>query len=430
TVPFGSLDAYNNTAPWSNFSTIKQGFGERTLTAPTASLEQGAFDKPFDLTLTNNNEGGTIYYYIVNEGDGASDVRTVETYSAPIKISNTCKVVAYISDGTICCDPVSLDYTRTKHPVSTNAELIAMEADMLYEVNVVLEGVKVNGGVLYARTKETSAAPSEPRTEHIDHGYDQTEDINKLDNYNQRDWVAIEGLTSDYEGFEVGSFVAAYDGVKLTPVASAPAKGDSPIDVMNINTFSVPNVFYGNYVNTLSLGWKDGDGNQYEPFYVKAKVNEVANYAGTLKQDTNEEGASYRLEGSGKLGVFEGKGVLLEPASDEIRVALDEKLGQFQIVEGVLVADAEANGGVKLVALAGPEDAPTGVTALKADGKATIYGTEGAVVVTGAEGKVMIFNAMGRLVKIVNAEGDATVAMPAGYYIVRTADSAAKVIVK
>ena len=93
------------------------------------------------------------------------------------------------------------------------------------------------------------------------------------------------------------------------------------------------------------------------------------------------------------------------------------------------MADAEANGGVKLVALSAPTN-PTGVAALKADGKATVYGTEGAVVVNGADGKVMIFDAMGRMVKSVSAEGAATVAMPAGYYIVRTAGTAAKVMVK
>ena len=211
-------------------------------------------------------------------------------------------------------------------------------------------------------------------------------------------------------------------------MADTPAPGSQVVDVTNINTFSVANVFYGNYENTESL-FSDG----YKPFFVKAKVNEVANYAGTLSKDSASEGSAYRLTGSGKCGVFEGKGVLLEPASEGIRAALDAKLGQYQIIEGVLLTETSntlANGDVKIVALAGPADAPTGVAALKADGKATVYGTEGAVVVNGADGKVMIFDAMGRMVKSVNAEGVATVAMPAGYYIVRTAGTAAKVIVK
>ena len=312
------------------------------------------------------------------------------------------------------------------YKVNDGAALIGMEKGKFYQVNVNLEGVKANAGVLYARTSAKSAAPSEPNKNYFDKSY---EDYDWESKYVQRDWVAINGLTSDYEGKEVVTgFIASYDGETLTPVADTPAPGSQVVDVTNINTFSVANVFYGNYENTESL-FSDG----YKPFFVKAKVNEVANYAGTLSKDSASEGSAYRLTGSGKCGVFEGKGVLLEPASEGIRAALDAKLGQYQIIEGVLLTETSntlANGDVKIVALAGPADAPTGVAALKADGKATVYGTEGAVVVNGADGKVMIFDAMGRMVKSVNAEGAATVAMPAGYYIVRTAGTAAKVIVK
>ena len=55
-----------------------------------------------------------------------------------------------------------------------------------------LEGVKVNDGVLYARTSDTSVAPSMPAENHT--GFDSYEYGDKLDKYNQRDWVAIEGL--------------------------------------------------------------------------------------------------------------------------------------------------------------------------------------------------------------------------------------------
>ena len=322
---------------------------------------------------------------------------------------------------------IAINYTGRfdYYKVNDGAALIGMEKGKFYQVNVNLQGVKANDGVLYARTSEPSAKPSEPNKDYFDKSYEDYD----LSKYIQRDWVVINGLTSDYEGKEVATgFIASYDGEALTPVATAPAVVGSEVDVTNINTFSVANVFYGNYENTESL-FSDG----YKPFFVKAKVNEVANYAGTLSKDSASEGSAYRLTGSGKCGVFEGKGVLLEPASEEIRAALDAKLGQYQIIEGVLLTETSntlANGDVKIVALAGPADAPTGVAALKADGKATVYGTEGAVVVNGADGKVMIFDAMGRMVKSVSAEGAATVAMPAGYYIVRTAGTAAKVMVK
>ncbi|MGM9855130.1 MAG: leucine-rich repeat protein [Muribaculaceae bacterium] len=421
-VPFGSLDAYKSFEPWSSFSDrIIQGFGERTLSAPVASREQGAFDQPFDLTLTNPNDIGTIYYYIINEGKGegnvSNEVHTVETYSAPIRISANCTVVAQISDDTQCSKPVSLEYTLQYNTVSNNAGLLSMEPDKFYQVNVNLQGVKVNGGVLYARSSETSAAPSKPKETHT--GFDSYEDGNKLGEYDQRDWVAIEGLTSEYERkqIEVG-FVARYDGSKLIPVTT-PVSG-TDIDV-ELNTFGVANVFYGNYENTERFGWTDGDKNPYYPFFVKAKVNEVANFVGTV---TVTEG-KIELWGSGVCGKLNDKGLEIDANDKEINASE----GVYQQIEGVLVADAEANGGVKLVALSKPIT-PTGVDALKTDGKATIYGTEGAVVVNGADGKVMIFDAMGRMVKSVSAEGAATVAMPAGYYIVRTAGTAKAVIVK
>ena len=111
-VPFGSLDAYKSFAPWSHFKDrIKQGFGERRFAAPQPSRESGVFNYPFALTLTNPQESGTIYYYIVGEGDVSTDVHTVNAYSDPITIDSTYKVVAYVSDDTSCSEPVSFEYT-------------------------------------------------------------------------------------------------------------------------------------------------------------------------------------------------------------------------------------------------------------------------------------------------------------------------------
>ena len=419
-VPFGSLDAYKSFAPWANFShRIKQGFGERSFSAPGASHNSGEYDHPIELTLTNPNDNiGTIYYYIINEGEGegegnvSNEVHTVETYSAPIRISANCTVVAQISDDTQCSEPVSLEYKLRYNTVSDNAGLLSMEPDKFYQVYVNLQGVKVNGGVLYARTSETSAAPSKPNKDFFDKTYEDYD----LTKFVQRDWVAIEGLGSEYEGFEVGTFIAAYDGMKLTPEVSTPAPG-SQVDITNINTLGLANVFYGNYENTN----KPGLANDYQPFFVKAKVNEVANFVGTV---TVTDG-KIELWGSGVCGKLNDSGLEIDSNGKEITASE----GVYQQIEGVLVADAEANGGVKLVALSEPIT-PTGVAALRADGKATIYGTEGAVVVNGADGKVMIFDAMGRMVKSVSTEGAATVAMPAGYYIVRTAGTAKAVIVK
>lgn len=112
TVPFGSLDAYSNCAPWSAFSKIEQGLGERTLAKPTSSHESCEFKDSFDLTLTNPNEVGTIYYYVIPKGDTSTGVREVLAYEGPIAVPATnYTVVAYISNGTACSEPITLVFT-------------------------------------------------------------------------------------------------------------------------------------------------------------------------------------------------------------------------------------------------------------------------------------------------------------------------------
>ena len=117
TVPFGSLDAYKNTAPWSNFSSIEQGFGERTLSSPESSLPSGEFNRPFELTLTNPNEVGSIYYYIVSEGESGNGVYQTFPYTNPIAITDkSCTVWAYVSDDITCSEPISFEYTYVRLP--------------------------------------------------------------------------------------------------------------------------------------------------------------------------------------------------------------------------------------------------------------------------------------------------------------------------
>ena len=308
---------------------------------------------------------------------------------------------------------IAISYGGLEHfeKVADGNALLSMEAGKFYQVNVNLEGVKENGGVLYARTADDSVEPSDPKKNFFDKGYEDYD----LTKFTQRDWVAIDGLSSEYAEKQIATgFVARYDGTKLVPVTNVvPGDGVS----FELNTFGVANVFYGNYENTEGLGMTGG----YQPFFVKAKVNEVANFLGSVK--LNADG-KYELWGSGVCGKFNEKGLEIEANGTELAAS-----ATYKQIEGVLVADAAANGRVKLIAM-NVTDTPTGVESLKANGKAAIYGTEGAVVVAGADGKVAIFDAMGRMVKSVSAEGAATVEMPAGYYIVRTAGTAKAVIVK
>lgn len=284
--------------------------------------------------------------------------------------------------------------------VANNTELLSMEAGKYYQVNVNLQGVKSHNGVLYARTVDTTVNPSEPGKDYFD-SYEDSD----YAQFAQHDWVAIDGLGSDYENKNItAGFVAQYDGTKLLPVNDVVPGSD---ETVTTNTFGVANVFYGNYENTNGFG--------YKPFFVKAKLNEVATFVAKAV-------AAYEIQGSGDCGVINGKGLKVE-GSD-----LTDNIGKYVALDGVLVADAKANGGVKVIVFG--VGTPTGVDSAIAEGTVAIYGTEGAVSVTGVTGTVELYDATGRLAKVAEVEGSAVIAMPAGYYIVRASGVAKAVIVK
>lgn len=276
------------------------------------------------------------------------------------------------------------------------------EKGSLYKVNFVLQGIKVNDGVLYACTTEESAAPSIPNKS----GFDNYEDRD-WEQFDQRDWVAIDGAGSDYEGSEISTgFIANYDGNKLIPVNNLATNGEAAS--YELNTYRPRNIIYGNYENIPE--------DDYKAFYVKAKVNEVANFEGLISAD----GYLYGDSDNDKIN---GQGIKI------VGIVPAVSTSKNRVFEGILVNDANYNHGVKIIATGEAHDA-TGVESLNADRKATIYGTEGAVIVIGAEGNVDVFDAMGRMLKSEKSNGSATVEMPAGYYIVRTAGTAKAVIVK
>ena len=298
---------------------------------------------------------------------------------------------------------IEITYKVDVDKVSNGTELLSMSAGKYYQVNVNLQGVKAHDGVLYACTTEQSVNPSTPRKT----GFDYYEDKDYKEKFDQRDWVAIAGLGSDYEEKNIRTgFTALYDGSKLVPV-EAPAAGD-PAAGFTPNTFVVPNVFYGNYANMV--GWN------YYPFFVAAKVNEVATYSGKATDAST-------IVGSGKAGTYNGAGLKVEVEGATLTT------GKYVKIEGVLLADAEANGGVKVVCTGAVDDTETGVEAAT-EASAVVYGANGAVVVKGATGLVEVFDATGRIVKAENVEGEAAIEVAAGYYIVRTAGTTATVIVK
>ena len=103
--PFGG--SYYQS-PWSFFANKKEGLGNHVLEGAVFSHETGTYDEAFNLTLTNPNSKGTIYYILYPENGSSTGV--VE-YTEPFEIGASSSIKVWISDGEDCSDVVSANYT-------------------------------------------------------------------------------------------------------------------------------------------------------------------------------------------------------------------------------------------------------------------------------------------------------------------------------
>ena len=107
-VPFGNLGAYTYyNSCWYFFPSNKkwEGVGEQTLQTPVFSHEAGTYDDMFELTLTNPNTTGKIYYILSDEYP-----KVIHEYTEPIIIRRACNVRAYINDGEGNISPVITNF--------------------------------------------------------------------------------------------------------------------------------------------------------------------------------------------------------------------------------------------------------------------------------------------------------------------------------
>ena len=281
----------------------------------------------------------------------------------------------------------------------------------VYAINFGLEGVKALDSVLYARTTETTENPSSPAEGHT--GFDSYEDGYRLANFVQRDWLAIGVIgSSNYENVLLPrGFSTYFDGATLTSL-DAPEPGSSVSVALNV--YVAANVFYGQYRN---MG-ENFMANNYKPFFVEPKLNEVATFVGSVNDDLE-------LLGSGVCGNLNGHGVKVEG----IELTPTSNYIQF---DGVLVEDATATGGVKIIGY-GEVSTPTAVEAVKATNDVKVYAANGAVsIVPQADCRVEIYDTAGRLAATANAVagGRTSVPMARGFYIVRAAGTSRAVVVQ
>ena len=284
-------------------------------------------------------------------------------------------------------------------------------AGAVYQLNFTLYGVRVHDGVLYVTTAEQSADISKPIE-----GLPMEEFESKYwyDN-DQFDWIAIPGLGSEYVGKALKTgFVAQFTGDQLANAANYSVAGDA-VDI-NLSTYTSAHILHGNYTN-----YADTD---YHGFFVAPKTNEVARFYGYVTTDS--EGVRYLTLQEEWCGLLNGKGVVIEGNSE----SMPDNTETYQLFEGILVADADANGGRKILFT----DYKGEVTSELDPATATdrIYSEDGAVVIEAStDGLATIYTPAGLVVaqQPVTAGQPAVIPLPAGLYIATLPTTATRVVV-
>ncbi len=414
-VPFGSLDAYSNTEPWCNFSVKKQVSGDLILPAPTASHASCEFNQPFYLELTDRNgeaTGATIYYYIVNDGDAANAVRDVQSYSTPFKISSSCTVVAYVSNGTQCSEPVSWKFTRQY--VSTENGLdkvLAGKVDEEYRINTPLYGHYFDGTYLYASTIANNGSSITSPTE--EQKANASSDI--AENFNQEDWVAIKGLTSDYVGRTIDSgSVATVGSDPAYPVITFnEGVSYAYINIGDINTYRVENF------NSSSAS---------DIWLVAPKPAEYCTVRGYLTAANIHEAEGYLVLQTAKDATTLEDETVIEPLSMKVyydAATITTGVDGWYSFTGIVSKEGD---GLKFTALE-VEDIPAGVKDVNI-GNARIFAANGNInVSTDAKERITVYSTTGQLIATVEASS-ATIAVSPGFYIVKVGNTVKKLAVK
>ena len=417
TVPFGSGDAYSASAPWENFSNrINQGFGERVLSTPQFSLESGEFNKPFELTLTNPNDAGTIYYYIVSEGEN-TDVHTVLPYSTPININSSCKVVVYVTDGTNCSEPNSFECNYVINSTENGLDkVLNANAGDYYRIATNLHCHYHDGTYLYASTIANSGSSKNAFNEDK-----KTESLSdKESDFIQEDWVAISGLTSDYVGkvIESGNTATVVSNTDY-PVISFDEDVTATASRMDINTYRVEN--FNIHADNAAVN---------NIWLVAPQPAEYCSVKGFLSEQNIHEAEGYLVLQSAESATTTRSNAAVEPLTlnvyyDAANIKLDTD-GWYYFT-GVV---SKENDALKYTAFkASDKPIYTAIDDVDA-GTTRIFAANGSInVAADKQTTIAVYSANGQLVAAIEASS-ATIALTPGFYIVRVGTQVTKLAVR
>lgn len=344
--------------------------GEQTkVTAPKFDLAEGKYYSAQEVGMTCGTEGATILYSIAGKSEGT-------VYMAPIQLTEvgTYTISAYaVKDGLENSDVVTATYE-----IANPTEVGSIE-------EFIMEGEGTPDGV-YKWTFPVTVTAQPAGS-----GYTYVVD-------NAGSAMLIYG--NDVPAYNVGDVIPA--GVTGSFVNY---RGLYEMQYPDASTFAVSTENKGYTAPRMKAGEiTTADMN-------KVVIIENATY--TIKEGDKYGNGTFTDE-SGSITVY--------PQS-----RFNTTLGESGKAYDILCAVGNYNGNVQVHPLEFME-AGSGVNDAVADAT-SVRAIEGAVVVT-AEGNATIYNAAGQIVESQAVNGEATIAVAPGFYIVRAGQTVAKVIVR
>ena len=300
---------------------------------------------------------------------------------------------------------------NTYAETETGLDAVVNSAADYVKVKATLYGHYFDGTYLFASTTENNSSKKNTINEG-DKGLGYSDDESE---FTQNDWVAIEGLTSDFVGKEIaaGNIVelkanAAYPVVKF--VASVtPADGKT----LTANTYRVANFNIGKDVNAVKYVWLVAP-QAGEYCHVRGYVAAAADGKVTLK--------SAKESSTATIGETQ---ITVDPVEMTVNYSGAVTTGKWFSFTGIVVKNGDA---LELNALSA-EDVSTGVESVET-ANAAVFAANGTINVSSeAQAAIEVYTANGQMVSAINAD-NASIAVAPGFYLVKVGNQVSKVVVK
>lgn len=305
---------------------------------------------------------------------------------------------------------------RLDEPVATKTGLDAVLAGNVgdkYQINCALRVNYKDENYVYASTiggGSTKTAPTEAQKE------EWWSDVEK--EFNQNDWVAIQGLEDVQVGAEIeAGSVATLVSNSEFPVIKFDSMKTADGTAIDANTYRVANFNIGSDSPLVNKLW-----------LVAPQPAEYCKVKAYVDADNYVEATGLFAQSGSEATTIEGTSY--EPLDMVVNLAdADKKITEpgWYVFEGIVIKngnDLELNA---ISATAGSIE--TGVEGVETS-SVKVYGAEGVINVESEEvAPIAVYSANGAIVSSVEASS-ASIAVAPGFYIVKAGNSVSKVTVK